>query len=142
MNPLPQTVPISHLRQRQDEILAMTEVGPVLLLSRSEPAAVLLSPSEWDALAAQLDELQGFKQAEHDRQLAERIANDYIAQSEQSATSAEVVSQNIFEAIQSDRQRQHQASSTAVASSEMRKRMKAVGVDADAHFSATSAEKA
>ncbi len=48
---LPQTAPISDMRNRQNELLDMTENGPVVLLSRSKPAAVLLSPSQWDAIA-------------------------------------------------------------------------------------------
>lgn len=42
------------MRNRQDEILTMTENGPVILLSRSKPAAVLLSPAYWDAIARRL----------------------------------------------------------------------------------------
>jgi prevent-host-death family protein len=54
VTPLPQTAPISDMRNRQDEILTMTENGPVILLSRSKPAAVLLSPAYWDAIARTL----------------------------------------------------------------------------------------
>ncbi|MFN8493356.1 MAG: type II toxin-antitoxin system prevent-host-death family antitoxin [Caldilineaceae bacterium] len=50
-NTLPQTAPISDMRNRQNELLHMAENGPVILLSRSKPAAVLLSPAQWDALA-------------------------------------------------------------------------------------------
>jgi prevent-host-death family protein len=52
--PLPQTAPISDMRNRQDEILHMTENCPVVLMSRSRPAAVLLSPAYWDAIAKAL----------------------------------------------------------------------------------------
>jgi prevent-host-death family protein len=52
--PLPQTAPISDMRNRQDEILTMSESGPVVLMSRSKPAAVLLSPAYWDAIASAL----------------------------------------------------------------------------------------
>ena len=48
---LPQTAPISDLRNRQNEILRMTENGPVVLLSRSKPSAVLISPEQWNAIA-------------------------------------------------------------------------------------------
>ncbi|MCB0094252.1 MAG: hypothetical protein KDE46_00975 [Caldilineaceae bacterium] len=55
--PLPQTAPISDMRQRQDDILTMTKGGPVVLLSRSQPAAVLLSPTMWDEIADELKRL-------------------------------------------------------------------------------------
>jgi len=51
---LPQTAPISDMRNRQNELLDMTENGPVVLFSRSKPAAVLLSPTQWDAIASDL----------------------------------------------------------------------------------------
>jgi prevent-host-death family protein len=58
MNVLPQTAPISDLRTRQTEILHMAESDPVVLMSRSKPAAVLLSPSQWDALVERMEELE------------------------------------------------------------------------------------
>ena len=129
MNPLPQTVPISHLRQRQDEILAMAQKGPVLLLSRSKPAAVLLSPSEWNLLAAQIDELRHLKQEESDRLLAQRIAHNYAAQAEENTTAPESLSQSIFEAIQADRDQQLANHQAPISGNEMRKRMRANGAN-------------
>ena len=55
---LPQTAPISDLRKRQDEVLAMADDGPVILMSRSEPTAVVLSPDKWNELADQLERLE------------------------------------------------------------------------------------
>jgi prevent-host-death family protein len=54
VNALPQTAPISDMRNRQNELLRMAEAGPVVLLSRSKLAAVLLSPVQWDAIAEML----------------------------------------------------------------------------------------
>lgn len=51
VNALPQTAPISDMRNRQNVLLRMAENGPVVLMSRSRPAAVLLSPAQWDAIA-------------------------------------------------------------------------------------------
>ena len=51
VNALPQTAPISDMRNRQNVLLRMAEKGPVVLMSRSKPAAVLLSPAQWDAIA-------------------------------------------------------------------------------------------
>lgn len=54
INPLPQMAPVSDMRDRQYELLAMTENGPVVLLAQSKPAAILLSPVQWDAIAEAL----------------------------------------------------------------------------------------
>ena len=58
VNRLPQTAPISDMRNRQNDLLTMAEHGPVVLLSRSKPAAILLSPAQWDAIAQTLEEYQ------------------------------------------------------------------------------------
>jgi len=58
MNALPQAAPISDLRTRQTEILDMAEQEPVVLMSRSKPAAVLLSPTQWDTIAKRMAELE------------------------------------------------------------------------------------
>lgn len=55
---LPQTAPISDMRNRQSELLRMTEEGPVILMSRSKPSAILLSPDYWDAIAELLQQSQ------------------------------------------------------------------------------------
>ncbi len=54
ITPVPQTAPISDMRRRQDEILAMAQEAPVLLMSRSQPAGVLISVEQWDAMAIEL----------------------------------------------------------------------------------------
>lgn len=54
----PQIVPISDLRIRHPEVLAMLEQGPVFLAQRSRATAVLVSMEEWNAIAAQLKRLQ------------------------------------------------------------------------------------
>lgn len=56
INVTPQMVPISDMRNRQNELLTMTESGPVMLLSRSKLAAILVSPTQWDAIARILEE--------------------------------------------------------------------------------------
>jgi prevent-host-death family protein len=50
MNRIPQMASISDLRNRHLEILARLEQGPVLLASRNRPAAVLVSPEQWNEL--------------------------------------------------------------------------------------------
>lgn len=56
VNATPQMAPISDMRNRQNELLTMTESGPVMLLSRSKLAAILISPTQWDAIAHTLEE--------------------------------------------------------------------------------------
>jgi prevent-host-death family protein len=63
-NPVPQTVPISELRRQQDKILKMTESAPVVLMSRSEPAGVLVSPQEWNYIINRLSHLEALQEAQ------------------------------------------------------------------------------
>lgn len=62
-HPIPQTVPISELRRQQDKILKMAEVAPVVLMSRSEPAGVLVSPQEWNQIVERLRLLEALQEA-------------------------------------------------------------------------------
>ncbi|MFN3330973.1 MAG: type II toxin-antitoxin system prevent-host-death family antitoxin [Caldilinea sp.] len=62
-SPIPQTAPISALRRQQDKILKMTETAPVVLMSRSEPAAVLVSPQEWNQIVERLKVLDALHEA-------------------------------------------------------------------------------
>ncbi len=62
-NPIPQTVPISELRRQQDKILKMAEAAPVVLMSRSEPAGVLVSPQEWNQIVSRLRQLEALQEA-------------------------------------------------------------------------------
>ena len=62
-NPIPQTAPISALRRQQDKILKMAESAPVVLMSRSEPAAVLVSPQEWNQIVERLRLLDALGEA-------------------------------------------------------------------------------
>ena len=63
LNHIPQTVPISDLRRRQDKILKMAESAPVVLMSRSEPAGVLVSPQAWNQLVDRLNHLEAADEA-------------------------------------------------------------------------------
>lgn len=62
-NPIPQTMPISELRRQQDKILKMAESAPVVLMSRSEPAGVLVSPQEWNRIVNRLKQLEALQEA-------------------------------------------------------------------------------
>ena len=62
-DPIPQTVPISELRRQQDKILKMAELAPVVLMSRSEPAGVLVSPQAWNQIVNRLRHLEAVDEA-------------------------------------------------------------------------------
>ncbi len=72
--PVPQTVPISELRRQHDKVLKMAETAPVVLMSRSEPAGVLVSPQEWNQIINRLNQLEALQEAR--RNIAENDAND------------------------------------------------------------------
>ena len=73
-HPIPQTVPISELRRQQDKILKLAEAAPVVLMSRSEPAAVLVSPHEWNQIVNRLRQLEALQEAQ--RNIAQNNAQD------------------------------------------------------------------
>lgn len=50
-----QIVPISDLRIRQADVLSRLANGPVYLMQRSKPAAVLLSNNVWNQLVQRLE---------------------------------------------------------------------------------------
>jgi len=58
MEKVQQIVPISQLRTAQNEILALMDKAPVVLAQRDRPRAVLVSVTDWDAAAAQLQRLK------------------------------------------------------------------------------------
>lgn len=55
---LPQTEIISNLKNRYEQVLAKLAQGPVVLLQRSKPTAVLVSVAEWERTAKRLAELE------------------------------------------------------------------------------------
>jgi antitoxin Phd len=55
---LPEVIPISDLRARQNEILARLGQGPVVLTQHGRAAAVLISPETWNNLMEALEDLQ------------------------------------------------------------------------------------
>ena len=58
VNAIPETVNISELRQRQNELLGRLETGPVLLMQYSTPAALLVGVDQWNRLADDLEDLE------------------------------------------------------------------------------------
>lgn len=59
MSAIPTMAPVSHMRIRQAELLAQARQGPVVLIEKgSTPAAVLISPEQWNDLNQQLKQLE------------------------------------------------------------------------------------
>jgi prevent-host-death family protein len=54
MHALPQTGSITDLKNSQASILRKVQAAPVLLMQRSKPTMVLVSPAQWDETAHQL----------------------------------------------------------------------------------------
>lgn len=57
MEHIPQITPITHMRLRHRQVLAMLGAGPVILSQHGKAAAVLLSVGEWENIAAELKRL-------------------------------------------------------------------------------------
>lgn len=55
---VPELVPISKLRQTQNEILAKLTKSPVVLTQHGEAAAVLVDPDMWNRLLEELETWQ------------------------------------------------------------------------------------
>ncbi len=58
INVLPQVDKISVLKHNQKAVLSKVKDGPVLLMQRSDPCVVLVSPSQWNATARRLADLE------------------------------------------------------------------------------------
>lgn len=75
MHQLYQTVPTGAFKQNPAKTFKIAESGPVVVMSRSKPVAVMISPEEWDKTAKQITELQ--EQLERERRL--RLSNQRYA---------------------------------------------------------------
>ncbi len=58
MYPIPQMAPVSDLKHRHLEVFKRLKEGPVVLSNRSQPAAVLVLPERWNAIAEYIDDLE------------------------------------------------------------------------------------
>ncbi len=79
MTPI-QTESISGFRSNYDGVLKKLSNGPVLLLQRSNLAAVLVSPVEWNQLTVELQQLRRLLAA--DQHFAEMKAGKFVTQEE------------------------------------------------------------
>ncbi len=57
MHPIPEIVPITQLRNRQNELLEQLQQGPILLTQHSRAAAMMVSPTQWNELMAEIENL-------------------------------------------------------------------------------------
>lgn len=55
MNVVPKLIPISRLRQTQNEILEQLSEGPIVLTQHGEAAVVLVDPEQWNRLIEELE---------------------------------------------------------------------------------------
>lgn len=58
MNRMMETRPVSEMNRNPNAILELLAAGPVVLMQRSTPAGVLVSPKEWNKLFDRLEELE------------------------------------------------------------------------------------
>ena len=63
MHELYQTIAAGELKANTNEAFAMAEKGPVIILSRATPRAVLVSPDEWNRIAKRLRMLESLQEA-------------------------------------------------------------------------------
>lgn len=94
MPQLPQTTPISHIRINQEKVLAKLANGPVVLIQKNEPAAILVSPDEWNRMTQRLESLE---QERRDRIEAERVATAFASDD---LKNRQQVQEFVLEAIQ------------------------------------------
>lgn len=69
MNQIPQMASVTQIQKQPAEVFAMLDKGPVVLASYSKPAAVLVSVTEWQRVA---DELQRYREIAAAKRIAER----------------------------------------------------------------------
>jgi PHD/YefM family antitoxin component YafN of YafNO toxin-antitoxin module len=58
MNRIMETRPVSEMNRNPNAILELLAAGPVVLMQRSVPAGVLVSPKEWNSLFDRLEALE------------------------------------------------------------------------------------
>jgi prevent-host-death family protein len=58
MDVIPEILPISDLRQRQDQVLRKLSEGPVILTQHGRASVVLVSPEQWNQMVEQIEDLQ------------------------------------------------------------------------------------
>lgn len=85
MNAIPQTVATGDLKSNPAAVFRMIEAGPVVVMNRTTPAAVMVSPHAWNETAARLAFYE--RQAAADRAAA---ADDWVTGPELDRVFAEI----------------------------------------------------
>ena len=57
MDKLPQTATVSDIRHRHLDVIDKAKESPVMVSSRGEPIAVIVSPKQWNAIVDRIDDL-------------------------------------------------------------------------------------
>lgn len=78
MNKMPPTIPISNLRNEQDEILALMDKEPVMLTQRGKARAALVSIEQWNHLMDVLETYRAHWRAESARVQGEMADESWI----------------------------------------------------------------
>jgi|GEM_PF-796777 len=55
---VPQTVSMNDIKNRTTFVTKKFSAGPVVLMNRATPQAVLVAPQQWNAILDRLDEMQ------------------------------------------------------------------------------------
>lgn len=78
MQKMPPAIPISNLRNDQDEILKLMDEQPVMLTQRGRARAALVSIDEWNHLMDLLEMYRGHWRAESERVQREMDEHEWI----------------------------------------------------------------
>jgi PHD/YefM family antitoxin component YafN of YafNO toxin-antitoxin module len=74
----PQVMPISTMQRNYSAVVRQLPAGPVFLSQYAKPIAVMLSPAEYERLAAAEAEMKQLKRnLRADKEFAEMLAGDY-----------------------------------------------------------------
>jgi prevent-host-death family protein len=77
MQIMPNTVPISDVKNRPGEVLDLIEQGPIILTTRGNGVAVMTSLNTWNAMAARLARLERLRRL--DEAIMEADAGKVVA---------------------------------------------------------------
>lgn len=58
LNRVPQTASMQDIKNRTGEVTEHLVNGPVLLMNRATPQAVIISPAQWNAIVDRMEEMQ------------------------------------------------------------------------------------
>ncbi|HHY55363.1 MAG TPA: type II toxin-antitoxin system Phd/YefM family antitoxin [Chloroflexi bacterium] len=64
MHELHQTIAANELKNNARRAFALAEKGPVVIISRAKPKAVLVAPDEWNRIARRLEILESLLEAQ------------------------------------------------------------------------------